>query len=151
ANNDVNSDRIKALRELKRKGKANGDGNIMNFFYVGQEFPNREEVKNRIRAHALETRRQITIVKNDNVRVRAKCLGIIPTLDDADMCSFGLSKSNGITIYEGGKKQITKDKETKVASVKGKGKKVNTDEDEDKNECPWTVYMAKAENDKWLI
>ncbi|GJX94638.1 hypothetical protein Tco_0349224 [Tanacetum coccineum] len=148
---DVNSDRRKALRELKRKGKANGDGNIVNFFYVGQEFPNREEVKNRIRAHALETRRQITIVKNDNVRVRAKCLGIIPTLGDADMCSFGLSKSNGITIYEGGKKQITKDKETKVASVKGKGKKVNTDEDEDKNECPWTVYMAKGENDKWLV
>ncbi|GJX63135.1 putative reverse transcriptase domain-containing protein, partial [Tanacetum coccineum] len=43
-----------------------------------------------------------------------------------------LSKSNGITIYEGGKKQITKDKVikdkvTKAASVKGKGKKVNTD------------------------
>ncbi|GKF69247.1 hypothetical protein Tco_0202304, partial [Tanacetum coccineum] len=54
---DVNSDRRKVLRELKRKGKANGDGNIVNFFYVGQEFPNREEVKNRIRAHALETRK----------------------------------------------------------------------------------------------
>nr|GEV71900.1 hypothetical protein [Tanacetum cinerariifolium] len=66
---DVNNDRRKVLRELKRKGKANGDGNIMNFFYVGQEFPNREEVKNRISAHALETRRWITIVKNDNVRI----------------------------------------------------------------------------------
>ncbi|GJV08663.1 hypothetical protein Tco_1346319 [Tanacetum coccineum] len=85
---DVNSDKRKVLRELKRKGKANGDGNIVNFFYVGQEFPNREE--------------------------------------------------------------ITKDKVTKAASFKGKGKKVNTDEDEDKNECPWTVYMAKGENDKWL-
>ncbi|GJY72256.1 hypothetical protein Tco_0475959 [Tanacetum coccineum] len=112
---DVNSDRRKVLRELKRKGKANGDGNIVNFFYVGQEFPNRE--------------------------VKAKYLGIIPTLGDADMCSFGSSKSNGITIYEGGKKQITKDKVTKAASFKGKGKKVNTDEDEDKNECPWTHVL----------
>ncbi|GJT22930.1 hypothetical protein Tco_0892867, partial [Tanacetum coccineum] len=133
---DVNTDRRKVLRELKRKGKANGDGNIVNFFYVGQEFPNREEVKNRIRAHALETRRQITIVKN--------LLGLWKSVDYVVLSYFvirlyfvyGLSKSNGITIYEGGKKQLTKDKETKVASVKGKGKKVNTDEDEDKNECP---------------
>ncbi|GJY65346.1 mutator type transposase [Tanacetum coccineum] len=57
-----------------------------------------------------------------------------------------------ITIYEMRlKNSLQKDKETKAASVKGMGKKVNTIEDEDKNECPWTVYMAKGENDKWLV
>ncbi|GJT18440.1 hypothetical protein Tco_0877146 [Tanacetum coccineum] len=74
---DINSDRRKVLRE--RKG---------------------EELKDKIRAHAVETRRHITIMKNDNVKVKAKCLSIIPTLGDADVGSFGLSKSNGITINE---------------------------------------------------
>ncbi|GKA57321.1 hypothetical protein Tco_0756509, partial [Tanacetum coccineum] len=96
---DVNNDRRKVLRELKRKGKAAGDGNIVNFFYVGQEFPNREEI----------TEDKVT------------------------------------------KDKVAKEKVTKAASVKGMGKKVNTIEDEYKNECPWTVYMAKGENDKWLV
>ncbi|GJY79500.1 mutator type transposase [Tanacetum coccineum] len=96
---DVNNDRRKVLRELKRKGKAAGDGNIVNFFYVGQEFSNREEI----------TEDKVT---ND---------------------------------------KVAKEKVTKAASVKGMGKKVNTIEDEYKNECPWTVYMAKGENDKWLV
>ena len=66
----VDSSRRKALRELKRKGKAGDDGLVVNHFFVGQEFCNREEAKIRIKAHAVVTRRQITIVKNENVRVR---------------------------------------------------------------------------------
>nr|GEY13464.1 EF-hand domain pair, mitogen-activated protein (MAP) kinase [Tanacetum cinerariifolium] len=42
---NINSDRRKVLKELKRNGKAAGDGNIVNFFFVSQEFPNREEDK----------------------------------------------------------------------------------------------------------
>ncbi|GKC54965.1 hypothetical protein Tco_1077710 [Tanacetum coccineum] len=121
---DVNSDRRKVLRELKRKGKANGDGNIVNFFYVGQEFPNREEVKNRIRV-------MLTCVLLGRVNQM-----VLPYMKEVKKII---------------KDKVKKDKVTKAASVKGKGKKVNTDEDEDKNECPWTVYMAKAENDKWLV
>nr|GEU80807.1 transposase, mutator type [Tanacetum cinerariifolium] len=125
---DINSDRRKVLREQKRKGKAGGGGggNIMNFYFIGQEFPNKEEVKDIIRAHAVESRRHITIMKNDNVRVRAKCLDIILTLGDADMGSFGLSKSNGITINEGGKKQIIKDKVTKDKMTKNKETKATS-------------------------
>ena len=31
-----------------------------------------------IRAHAVETRRCIQIVKNDKIRVRAQCFGVVP-------------------------------------------------------------------------
>ena len=93
------------------------------------EFCNREEAKNRIKAHAVETRRQITIVKNDNVRVRAKCDGTIPNLTDDDMACHEMAKGKGVTINEGGQKKNTKDKLSKDANVKGKGKKVITDEE----------------------
>ena len=78
----------------------------MNNLFVGKEFENREEAKATIKAHAVETRRQISIAKNDNVRVRAKCLGIIPKFGDADMGSFRMTKQNGITINEGGKHAV---------------------------------------------
>ncbi|GKC18999.1 mutator type transposase [Tanacetum coccineum] len=124
---DINNDKRKVLRELKRKGKAAGDGNIMNFYFVGQEFPNREEVNDRIRAHAVETRRQITIMKKDNVKVKAKCLGIIPTLGDADVRYFGLSKSYGITINEGVSSWCSKHK---ALRAKSKATKVMKGDDE---------------------
>ena len=134
---DIEGGRKAALRKLKKKGNSSGDGSIFNKLFVGKQFGNREEVKDTIKAHAVETRRQISIVKNDNVRVRAKCFGPIPTLSDADMGAFGMTKQKGIIINEGGKDNGIngngkKDKGTKVATLKGKGKKVITNEEEDK-------------------
>ena len=158
---DIESGRKVALRKLKKKGASSGDGSIVNKLWIGREFANREEAKATIKAHAVETRRQISIVKNDHVRVRAKCLGTIPKLGDADMVSFGIMKQGGIKINEGGKDKGTngkgsnaqgsKDKGTKAAILKGKGKKVITEEEEDKNQCPWHVYIAKTDKGKWLV
>ena len=121
---DIEGSRKVALRKLKKKGNSSGDGSIFNKLFVGKEFGNREEVKDTIKAHAVETRRQISIVKNDNVRVRAKCFGTIPTLSDADMGAFGMTKQKGIIINEGGKDNGIngngkKDQGTKAASTRG--------------------------------
>ncbi|GKE87115.1 hypothetical protein Tco_1564590, partial [Tanacetum coccineum] len=49
------------LRKFRKvSGKSSG---VVNNFFMGQEFPNKEEAKDRIKAHAVETRRKIAIVK----------------------------------------------------------------------------------------
>ncbi|GJX11997.1 mutator type transposase [Tanacetum coccineum] len=50
------------------------------YFYLGKEFPNKDEVKAYIKEHSIETIREIRMEKNDNQRVRAVCRGVIPFL-----------------------------------------------------------------------
>ncbi|XP_071739657.1 uncharacterized protein [Rutidosis leptorrhynchoides] len=44
-------------------------------FYVGQEFSTTSEIKESVRQHAIETRRDLKPVKNDLKRVRVRCFG----------------------------------------------------------------------------
>ncbi|GJZ06740.1 mutator type transposase [Tanacetum coccineum] len=86
------------------------------------KFANKELAKAKIKAHAVETRRKIGIVKNDNERLQAKCKGNVPR-------ETRNSKSQG-------KNKI-------------KGKSVNL-VDEDKRDCPWKVYISVGDNLKWV-
>ena len=52
-------------------------------FYLGQTFGNKETIKNLIKQHALESRKDIVIVKNDLRRIRVVCRGTLPTLSEA--------------------------------------------------------------------
>ncbi|KAK9074018.1 hypothetical protein SSX86_006613 [Deinandra increscens subsp. villosa] len=54
-----------------RRGLEEGN----NLFYRGQLFGTKEECKELIRAHAVETRRDIRIIKDEDERVRAVCKG----------------------------------------------------------------------------
>ena len=72
---DEDSARRKGIRNLR---KLAGNSTSTTSFFVGKEFPNRDVAKNMIRAHAVETRRNIQIVKNDKIRVRAQCFGVVP-------------------------------------------------------------------------
>ncbi|GKF92077.1 hypothetical protein Tco_0278796 [Tanacetum coccineum] len=65
---DIGSTRRAALGKLRKKGNADNESVIVNHFFLGQEFGNREEVKERITAYSVELRRNVEIVKNDNVR-----------------------------------------------------------------------------------
>ncbi|GJV54776.1 hypothetical protein Tco_1455781 [Tanacetum coccineum] len=74
---DTASIRRRDLRKLRKTGGQSCG--IVNTLFVGQEFPNKELAKARIiKAHAVETRRKIGILKNDNERVQAKCKGNVP-------------------------------------------------------------------------
>nr|GEX89843.1 transposase, mutator type [Tanacetum cinerariifolium]GEX90411.1 transposase, mutator type [Tanacetum cinerariifolium] len=75
---DIGSTKRSAHRKLRKKGNASNESGIMNHFFLGQEFSNREEVKERIKAYSVESRRNVEIMKNDNVRVRARCVAIVP-------------------------------------------------------------------------
>lgn len=127
---DTEYDRRKGLRKLR---KAAGASTIINSLDAGQEFANRDEAKDRIRAHSVETRRNIMIIKNDKHRVRAKCYGIVPE-------SVKVTKESILN------RQKTNEGKG-VNDDKGKGKSVNAKEDK-KPLCPWVVHVSKGDKGK---
>ncbi|GJW72986.1 5'-nucleotidase domain-containing protein 4 [Tanacetum coccineum] len=65
---DKDGSRRKGLRKLRKEA---GNSTSTTSFYVEKEFPNRDVAKEMVRAHGVETRRNIMIVKNDKIRIRA--------------------------------------------------------------------------------
>ncbi|XP_042752735.1 uncharacterized protein LOC122195219 [Lactuca sativa] len=70
----------------------NSEARVSDPFYVYQKFTLSEELKNAIRQHVVETRRELDFIKNDKNRVRAICKGTISDLGQLDPC--GPSQSN---------------------------------------------------------
>ncbi|GKB84993.1 hypothetical protein Tco_0957265 [Tanacetum coccineum] len=81
----VDIERRKKLRELRKQGKSTDKGMFQYVFFFGRMLDNKELVKNMIRKHLLESRRKIDIIKNDNERVREKCVGTMPTYSTFDL------------------------------------------------------------------
>ncbi|GJZ55607.1 mutator type transposase [Tanacetum coccineum] len=122
---DVENNRKKALRMLARKHKP-VDGNIYSEnFYCGQTFPNKEMIKKMVSKISVENRRQLWITKNDKVRVRAQCRGIVPTFSNEDGSQFGSngsSGSNGKSKMEKTKKVDSQSQSTTNKDKAGKPK-----------------------------
>ncbi|GJX04818.1 ribonuclease H-like domain-containing protein [Tanacetum coccineum] len=94
---DIDSNRKKALKMLDRKHKP-VDGNIYSEnFYYGQTFSNKELIKGMGSRLAVENRRQLWLSKNDKVRVRAQCRGVVPTFSNDDGSHFGPNGPSGST------------------------------------------------------
>nr|KAJ0219362.1 hypothetical protein LSAT_V11C300103100 [Lactuca sativa] len=70
----------------------NSEARVCDPFSVYQKFTSSEELKDAIRQHVVETRRQLDFIKNDKNIVRAICKGTIPDLGQLDPC--GPSQSN---------------------------------------------------------
>ena len=99
-------------------------------FYVGQVFGRKDGIKDMIDRHAVETMRDIHVIKNDLVRIRVVCKGFIPDLNDE---VFGPSNPN-------------------VVKDKCKGKKVTDGEHKDKLSCPWVLHISIGKHDKtWMV
>nr|KAJ0204289.1 hypothetical protein LSAT_V11C500264130 [Lactuca sativa] len=79
---------IKAIRRAIKNSKAR----VSDPFFVYQKFTLFEELKDAIRKHVVEKRRELDFIKNDKNRVRAICKGTIPDLGLLDSC--GPSQSN---------------------------------------------------------
>ncbi|KAI3729045.1 hypothetical protein L6452_17692 [Arctium lappa] len=82
--------RLRNARRENLKQQESTPSNSKVHFFVGQSFGSRDEVKKLIRLHAIETRKDLAIVKNDLTRVRAVCRGKIPSFN----CDVG-STSGG--------------------------------------------------------
>ncbi|PWA69707.1 zinc finger, GRF-type [Artemisia annua] len=130
---DEESARRKGIRKLR---KLAGNSTSTTGFFVGKEFPNRDVAKDMIRAHAVETRRCIQIVKNDKMRVRAQCFGVVPE-------PIRMTKGK-ITTREKVDTMTVVDQSKKMEGIFiGKGGQ------EDKPHCPWVLYISKGEKGKW--
>nr|GEW71483.1 hypothetical protein [Tanacetum cinerariifolium] len=152
----INSERRMQLRKLRRIGKQKNKGPNKYYFYLRQQFASKEIVKGKVKKHSVETRRQLILVKNDNERVRVRCERTIPSLvpyvannNNTDKIIFSQTKG-GPAIRENinsGKHNILgKDK-----TVEGKGKKVITPKNVDKNPCPWTMLVTYTKEYKWKV
>ncbi|KAJ0429015.1 hypothetical protein HanRHA438_Chr17g0810811 [Helianthus annuus] len=99
-------------------------------FYLGQIFGSKEEGKQLIKAHAVETRRIIKIIKDDNIRVRAVCQGALPSFE---------TNVDGSNVLEGKGPGI---------NVGGRGKKTNPHQ----YQCPWVVLISKdGQSESWMV
>lgn len=77
----VVTDVQKKLRKL-RKEKEKDEFIVKKYgFYAGQRFASSKAIKDKVYIHSIETRRKLKLVRNDKVRVRAKCEGPIPVFD----------------------------------------------------------------------
>ncbi|GKA94727.1 pentatricopeptide repeat-containing protein, partial [Tanacetum coccineum] len=148
---DVENNRKKALRMLARKHKPI-DGNIYSEnFYCGQTFPNKEMIKKMVSKISVVNRRQLWLTKNDKVRVRARCRGIVPTFSNEDGSQFGPngpSGSSGKSKMEKTKKVDSQSQSTTNKDKAGKPK-VNV---KDSQSCPWVLHCSKAKNEEsWFV
>ncbi|GJY24286.1 hypothetical protein Tco_0397944 [Tanacetum coccineum] len=67
--------RRSSLNKLKKafmQGQLNGNKYAL---YCGQFFGSSKEVKDKVYLHSIETRRDLKLVRNDKLRVRAMCFG----------------------------------------------------------------------------
>ncbi|XP_071726929.1 uncharacterized protein [Rutidosis leptorrhynchoides] len=70
---DITTQRKKRIRELMQQ---EGESNIgKTFFYVGQTFSTKHEFKQQSQLHAMESKREIVLVKNDDRRLKGVCWG----------------------------------------------------------------------------
>ncbi|GJW76436.1 retrovirus-related pol polyprotein from transposon TNT 1-94 [Tanacetum coccineum] len=96
---DTASIRRRNLRKLRKTGGQSCG--IVNTLFVGQEFPNKELAKARIKAHAVETRRKIRIVKNESERVQAKCKGNVVESGNLSHACGAVGKETGDSVSHG--------------------------------------------------
>ncbi|KAL4555306.1 hypothetical protein LXL04_037922 [Taraxacum kok-saghyz] len=121
---DCKSRRRNKIRAVER-ARANDTAMVKDPFYIFQRFSSPEEVKERIYLHAIETRRELEIMKNDKQRIRVTCKGTIPNL--------GILETGG--VGEGGSKKN-----------KSKVKKSTV------NKCPWVLLVSKyKKDDNWTV
>ncbi|GJR38728.1 hypothetical protein Tco_1214412 [Tanacetum coccineum] len=118
--------RSRGLRKLRKKHMSSG---IRNNFYIGKEFANKDLAKERIRAYAVETRRNLDFKVNDKRRIRVICNGVVPTLN---------SKNEYVDKIQGPNQDIFE-----------KGKGIMQDAKEYKMSYPWLLYLSKGDKSKW--
>nr|GEX27349.1 hypothetical protein [Tanacetum cinerariifolium] len=124
SDDEANRLRKRKLKQIRKQAHAS-EQIYKTYFYMGKEFPNKEEVKAYIKEHSIETVREIRLEKNDNERVRAICRGFIPSLPTFEDLDNGPSQGNGLSQgsepsqASGSKEKWTKEKIAMARSPTG--------------------------------
>ncbi|KAJ0744034.1 putative transposase, MuDR, plant, MULE transposase domain-containing protein [Helianthus annuus] len=120
----------RSVRKDKRKSKTS----VECPFYIGQSFPDKGSIKMLVKNHAIETRRQLHITRNDNTRFRVICMGGIPKLSSCEINAAFKGKSGNTQNASG-------------PSQDGPNPKKNTPPT-----CPWMLYVSKVKKaGSWVV
>ncbi|XP_071728105.1 uncharacterized protein [Rutidosis leptorrhynchoides] len=148
--------RKRKLNELKAQEKERSSAGFKVNFSVGQEFGSKAEVKQLVDLHAIETRRNLVIVKNDRIRLRAKYEGFLKNYKNGEFVG-GKQPLTGQTSNKGGVGEGSG-----ALKYKGNGKKTSkaTPPNKDKKshhrikhiECQWALQVSKIPNSEtWSV
>ncbi|CAI9287397.1 unnamed protein product [Lactuca saligna] len=70
-------DRKRLLKELSKSSTCSHGEVHVKPFQIGQVFKTKIDVKNYMNSHAVATRRSLYLAKNDKIRIRVKCKGVV--------------------------------------------------------------------------
>ncbi|KAL4581761.1 hypothetical protein LXL04_006289 [Taraxacum kok-saghyz] len=117
--------RKRMLKNLNKNVACSSGEVHAKSFFVGQNFKTKKEVKEHIKLLAIHSRKDLHIAKNDKIRVRVVCRGIISGTDGES--DGGPSTNNKVTC---------------------KGKKVN----EKKESFSFAIQISRSnEEEPWLV
>ncbi|KAJ0685047.1 hypothetical protein HanOQP8_Chr11g0400311 [Helianthus annuus] len=146
---DEGGDALNLAIKQNRKRKKETKGKCLEEqpFFVGQTFSNKEDIKNMVKLHALRSKRQLVIRRNESYRFRVVCLGVNPVF----VC--GGSKGKKVNFGRAKKKQ-KKGKESSAAK-EDKSSHVGGSTSTNKREkptCPWALHISRKKNEQtWLV
>ncbi|KAJ0908838.1 putative transposase, MuDR, plant [Helianthus annuus] len=113
------------IRKKKKKSKPTDD----DPFFVGQQFTNRDEIKSLVKKHAIHSKRQLSIIRNESARFRVICLGQNINLGG---CESNVDKTNQPTT--------------------SKGKSKTPKKQIPKPTCPWVLYISNVKKEgTWIV
>nr|GEV49471.1 hypothetical protein [Tanacetum cinerariifolium] len=125
---DKKGSRRKGLRKLRKEA---ADSTSTTSFYGGKEFPNRDVAKEMDKSKVFWCSSYDCQIHKKMIMNRGKEI---------------LDEGNKV---EGNTQETAKGKKVNVSN-KGKDKMVN-EQEEDKTECPWVLYISKGDTGKWLV
>jgi hypothetical protein len=126
---------------------ASGPGVVR--FSVGQIFGDREVLKDLIRKHAIESRRELYFLRNDSKRIRVVCNGNVPQFNDV---AVGPGQKDGGVIGHRKGKSGPSQKATEVGGSSGQKGKRKYYKKMHLGDCPWVLYALKIDDgNTWMV
>ncbi|CAI9287827.1 unnamed protein product [Lactuca saligna] len=86
-------ERTKMLKELSRSTPCSHGEIHLKPYRVGQCFKTKKEVVDYMHAHAVNTRRSLYLAKNDKIRIRVKCGGVVGQSTETVQCGGPSTRS----------------------------------------------------------
>ncbi|CAI9262685.1 unnamed protein product [Lactuca saligna] len=121
---DQDRKRRPVLKQLsKEKSCSLGEVHKCHF-KIGQKYNSKQELEEKIKMHALETKKNIAFKKNDKSRLRAICNGVVAFNNDV----------------VGGPTQTEKSK----GKSKEKDKQGGTSQEKADSSCPWMLHASRS-------
>ncbi|KAJ0794949.1 hypothetical protein HanPI659440_Chr04g0144781 [Helianthus annuus] len=100
-----------------------------------------------VKNHAIDTRRQLHITRNDNTRFRVICMGGIPKLSSCEINAGGPSQPTAFKGKSRNTQNATGPSQVGTTNEDGPNLKKNTPPT-----CPWMLYVSKVKKaGSWVV